>query len=143
MGNSNSVVRMDMKSLIGEDIKLAAISYSYEATETLTSEYTKARREENPLYMAIEKSDAPIDDENENTEDEMEIWAIVLITLAVIAVILAIIAFCCCKRDTRYRCVCCCACCQCRSCIQSRQTSDESDESDNTDEPPVDRINEV
>ena len=134
MGTSDSVVRMDMKSLIGEDIKLSAISYTFAATQTLLEEYNKIRREENPLYMAIQKSD---------TNVEMETWVIVTITLAIIAVILAITAFCCCKRDTRYQCVCCCACCQCRSCIQSSQTSDESDESDNTDETPVDRINEV
>ena len=39
MGSSNSVVRMDMKSLIGEDIKLAAISYTFAATTTLMNEY--------------------------------------------------------------------------------------------------------
>ena len=134
MGSSDSVVRMDMKLLISEDIKLAAISYTFAATQTLLAEYIKIRREEKPLYMMIQKSEF---------NDGMEIWAIVLITLAAIAVILAMLAFCCCKQDARFQCVCCCACCECRSCIQSRQTSDESDESDNTDETPVDRINEV
>ena len=133
MGSSDSVVRMDMKLLINEDIKLAAISYTFAATQTLSSEYINARREEKPLYMMIKKSDTNID-------DGMEIWAIVLITLAAIAVILAILAFCCCKQDARFQCVCCCACCECRSCIQTRQTSDESD---NTDETPADRIDEV
>ena len=133
MGSSNSVVRMDMKILISEDIKLAAISYHFEATQTLQAEYIKIRREEKPLYMMIQKSGTKFD-------VEMEIWAIVLITLAAIAVILAMLAFCCCKQDARFQCVCCCACCECRSCIQSRQTSDESD---NTDETPTDRIDEV
>jgi len=133
MGSSDSVVRMDMKSLINEDINLGVISYTFAATQTLQSEYIKIRREEKPLYMMIQKSDTNID-------VEMEIWAIVLITLAAIAVILAMIAFCCCKQDARFQCVCCCACCECRSCIQSRQTSDESD---NTDETPADRIDEV
>ena len=41
MGSSNSVVRMDMKMLISEDIKLAAISYTFAATQTLSSEYIK------------------------------------------------------------------------------------------------------
>lgn len=39
MGSSNSVVRMDMKQLISEDIKLAAISYTFAATTTLMNEY--------------------------------------------------------------------------------------------------------
>ena len=58
MGSSNSVVRMDMKSLISDDIKLAAISYTMEATQTLLSEYTNVRRKENPLYMMIKESDS-------------------------------------------------------------------------------------
>ena len=41
MGSSNSVVRMDMKILISEEIKLAAISYTFAATQTLSSEYIK------------------------------------------------------------------------------------------------------
>lgn len=148
MGSSDSVVRMDMKNLIYENIQVAAISYSYAATQTLLAEYIKIRREENPLYMMIQKSDNnpifwPNDDLDLeiNTDDEMEIWVIVLITLAAMAVILAMIAFCCCcKPDAQFQCVCCCTCCECRGCIQSRQTSDESD---NTDETPVDRIDEV
>ena len=43
MGSSNSVVRMDMKMLISEDIKLAAISYTFAATQTLSSEYIKGK----------------------------------------------------------------------------------------------------
>ena len=131
MGSSNSVVRMDMKSLINEDIKLGVISYAFAATHTLLKEYIKIRREENPLYMAIQKSD---------NQNEMETWIIVTITLVVIVVVLGIIACCCCKGDPRFKCVCCCTCCQCRWCIQSSQASDESD---NTDETPVDRIDEV
>ena len=133
LGSSDSVVRMDMKNLMSEDIELAAISYSYAATQTLLTEYIRARHGENPLYMAIQKSDNQLN-------VEMETWIIVTITLVVIAVVLGIIAFCCCKGDARFKCVCCCTCCQCRWCIQSRQTSDESD---NTDETPVDRIDEV
>ena len=138
MGSSDSIVRMDMKSLISEDIKLAAISYTFGATQTLLAEYHKIRRAENPLFMMIQKSDLDLEIPS---DDEMEIWVIVLITLAAIVVILGIIAFCCCcKRDAQFQCVCCCACCQCQSCIQSRQTSAESD---NTDETPADRIDEV
>ena len=134
MGSSNSVVRMDMKMLISEDIKIAAISYPFAATQTLLTEYIKIRRGENPLYMSIQKSDNQLN-------VEMETWIIVTITLVVIAVVLAMVAFCCCcMPDAQFQCVCCCTCCECRGCIQSRQTSDESD---NTDETPVDRIDEV
>ena len=132
MGSSDSVVRMDMKMLISEDIKIAAISYPFAATQTLLTEYIKIRREENPVYMALQNSDNQLN-------DEMETWIIVTITLVVIAVVLGIIACCCCKGDVRFKCVCCCTCCQCRWCIQSRQTSDESE----NNETPVDRIDEV
>ena len=146
MGSSDSVVRMDMKILMSENIQLAAISYSYAATQTLLEEYKMTRSEENPLYMMIKKSDNDPNFDGDldleiNTDDEMEIWVIVLITLAAIAVILVMVAFCCCcKPDAQFQCVCCCTCCECRGCIQSRQTSDESE---NTDETPVDRIDEV
>ena len=41
MGSSNSVVRMDMKQLISESIQIAALSYTFAATQTLLTEYTK------------------------------------------------------------------------------------------------------
>ena len=50
MGSSNSVVRMDMKTLIDEDIKLAAISYTFAATQTLSSEYIKGTVSNTDIY---------------------------------------------------------------------------------------------
>ena len=135
MGSSNSVVRMDMKSLISYDIKLAAASYTYASTQTLLAEYNKVRRDENPLYMTIQDSD------NKSGPD-LEIWLIVTIVLVVIAFVLGIIlGYCfCCKRDSRYQCVCCCACCECRWCCKTRQTTNESV---TADEAPSDQIDEV
>ena len=50
MGSSNSVVRMDMKILISEEIKLAAISYTFAATQTLSSEYIKGTVSNTDIY---------------------------------------------------------------------------------------------
>merc|ERR1712131_107064 len=57
MGSSNSVVRMDMKNLIHQEIKIAAISYTFAAAQTLLQEYNKVRREGDGLYMLIQVSD--------------------------------------------------------------------------------------
>ena len=134
MGSSNSVVSMDMKSLISYDIKLAAVSYTYAATQTLLAEYNKVR-DENPLYMTIQDSD------NKSGPD-LEIWLIVTIVLVAIAFVLGIIlGYCfCCRKNSPFQCVCCCACCECRSCCQPRQTSNESVVADET---PADQIDEV
>ena len=39
MGSSNSVVRMDMKQLMSKDIRIAALSYTFAATQSLLKEY--------------------------------------------------------------------------------------------------------
>ena len=134
MGSSNSVVRMDMKSLISADIKLTAISYTFAATQSLLAEYAKVRYDEEPLYMMIQKS-------NDNPFG-LEIWVIVTIAVVAVAFVLGMIfGYCfCCRKNSPFQCVCCCACCECRSCCQPRQTSNESV---NADETPADQIGEV
>ena len=134
MGSSNSVVRMDMQSLISADIKIAAISYTFAATQTLLMEYNKVRFDEEPLYMMIQKSD--------NNSSGLEIWVIVTIALVAVALVLGIIiGYCfCCRKNSPFQCVCCCACCECRSCCQPRQTSNEAVVADET---PADQIDEV
>ena len=123
-----------MQSLVSANIKIAAISYTFAATQTLLTEYKKVRFDEEPLYMMIQKSD--------NNSSGLETWVIVTIVLIAIALILGIIlGYCfCCRRNSPFRCVCCCACCECQSCCQPRQASNESV---NADETPADQIDEV
>ena len=71
VGSSNSVVRMDMKSLVSADMKIAAISYTFAATQSLLGEYNKLRFDEKPLYMMIQKSD------NQSTISGLETLVIV------------------------------------------------------------------
>ena len=124
-----------MKSLISADIKIAAISYTFAATQTLLMEYNEVRFDEEPLYMMIQKS--------HNNSSGLETWLIVtLVISAAIAIALGIIVgnYLCCKRHSPFQCVCCCACCECRSCCQPRQTSNEAVVADET---PADQIDEV
>ena len=123
-----------MKSLVSADIKIAAISYTFAATQTLLTEYKNVRFDEEPLYMMIQKSDP--------TLPGLETWVIVTIALVAVVFFLGIIiGYCfCCRKNSPFQCVCCCACCECRSCCQPRQTSNEAVVADET---PADQIDEV